>query len=89
MTRISGTSEIFIGFDGGDVISIGKSGRLTFQLEPGEYVIPKDAVAKYTASLLDATGTFSGQLAGNWGCYFGWEDAGPDKDGWVPRAKYR
>jgi len=89
MTRISGTSEIFIGFDGGDVISIGKSGPLTFQMETGEYVIPADAAKKYTAGLLDATASFDSQLAaGSWGCYFMREDAGPDEDGWEPRVKW-
>jgi hypothetical protein len=92
MTRITGMGEAFVGFDGGDFTSIGQIGGLDgvqcVQLKAGDYVIPADAVKKFTAGRLNVSGTFTGTFAGAPGCYFGWEDTGPDEDGWEPRTNW-
>ena len=93
MAIVRGAGQIFAGAVGGeDFTSAGRiggfDGELVIKLPSGEHCIPPDTVKKFTAGLLDVTGTFSGQLTGNYGCYFGEEDAGPDKDGWESRINW-
>lgn len=81
MTIRIGAAEVFASFGGGRAISIGRCGPVTFQLQPGELIIPADTMKNYYSTLVSASGCFTGSFMSE-------PVPVPDADGWEPRRRY-
>jgi hypothetical protein len=82
MTINLGDSQIYIKYDRGGWLRAGETaGPVTWQLEPGEYVIPADTMRKFYQATVSASGCFTGSFMA--------EPAPvPDGNGWTPRIRW-